>query len=129
MKKGELTFGEKTSEADLEKILPQLPIDLPKSYIDFLKNYNGASGDLPIQPFCFEIWQINEIVEANKDAEIQKYLPNYFGIGGNGGGELIAINLKTKKIYAIPFIVMEEQDAWLIAESFEEFQNLIGYSE
>ena len=121
MKKGFLEFSEKPSEAELEKFLPQLPLNLPKSYIDFLKRHNGANGDLPVQPFWFELWQINELNQANQDAEIQKYLPNYFGIGGNGGGELLAFNLENQKVFTIPFIVMEEKDALLIAESFEEF--------
>lgn len=128
MKKGELEFGKKPSEAELEKILPQLPANLPKSYINFLRNHNGANGDLPIQPLYFQLWQIDELVQANQDAEIQKYLPSYFGIGGNGGGELIAVNLENQKIFAIPFIGMEEQDAWLIAESFEDFERIIGFT-
>ena len=127
MKKGFLEFGEELSEAELDKFLPQLPSNLPESYIQFLKKHNGANGDLPIQPFCFELWQIDELVQANQNAEIQKYLPNYFGIGGNGGGELISFNLKTLKVFAIPSIVMEEKEALLIAESFEEFEKIIGF--
>ena len=127
MQKGELEFGEKPSEADLEKFLPQLPLNLPDSYINFLKKYNGANGDLPIQPFYFQLWQIDELIQANQEVEIQEHIPNYFGIGGNGSGELIAINLENQKIFAIPFIGMEEKDAWLLAERFEEFEKIIGF--
>jgi hypothetical protein len=128
VKKGNLELGERPSEADLEKFLPQLHSSLPENYINFLKNHNGAKGDLPIQPLYFELWQINELIQANPDSEIQKYLPNYFGIGGNGSGELIAINLENQKIFAIPFILMEEQDAWLIAENFDEFEKMFGFT-
>lgn len=128
MKKGELEFGNKLSDENLEKYLPQLPPNLPKSYIDFLRKYNGANGDLPIQPLYFQLWKIDKLIQANQEYEIKQYLPNYFGIGGNGGGELIAINLENQKIFAIPFIVMEEKDAWLIAESFEDFEKLFGFT-
>lgn len=129
MKKGVLEFGEKPSEAEIEKFLPQIPINLPQSYISFLKNYKGANGDLPVQPFYFQLWEISEVFQNNLDYEIPDYLPDYFGIGGNGGGELIALNLKNKKIFVIPFIPMSEQDALLIAESFEEFANIMGFTE
>lgn len=124
MKKGRLKLGAKLSDADLEKYLPQLPSNLPQSYIDFLRTHNGANGDLPIQPLYFQLWKIDELIQANQEYEIKQYLPNYFGIGGNGSGELIAINLENQKIVAIPFIIMEEKDAWLIAESFENFERI-----
>lgn len=129
MEKGSSEFGEKPTEADLEKLLSQFPPDLPESYLEFLRDHNGASGDLPIQPLYFQLWQIDEIIENNLRYEIQKYLPNYFGIGGNGGGEFFAFDLKTLKIFTIPFIPMNEEDALLVAECFEEFQSLMGYTE
>ena len=128
MKKGILEFGEKPSEADLEKYLPQLPPNLPESYIDFLKSLNDAKGDLPVQPLWFQLWQIDQLVQANQDYEVQIYLPNYFGIGSNGAGELIAVNLESQRFFAIPFIGMEEKDAWLIAENFEDFEKIIGFT-
>jgi len=128
MKKGFLELGEKSFDAELNKFMPQLPSNLPKSYVQFLKKHNGANGDLPIQPFCFELWQIDDLVQANQDYEIQKYLPNYFGIGGNGGEEFFALNLETSKVFAIPLIGMEEKDAWLVAKSFEDFENIMGFT-
>jgi len=128
MKKGELEFGKKPSEEYLEKYLPQLPSNLPQNYIDFLRKHNGANGDLPIQPLYFQLWKIDELIQANQEYEIKQYLPNYFGIGGNGSGELIAINLENRKIFAVSFIVMEEKDALLIAEGFEDFEKLFGFT-
>lgn len=129
MRKGLLELGEKPSEAEIAKFLPQLSNDLPVSYINFLKIHKGAVGDLPLQPFYFQLWELSEISDNNSSYEVQNYLPDYFGIGGNGGGELLALNLKDKKIYTIPFIPMDEKDALLVAESFEEFENIMGFTE
>lgn len=129
MKKGLLELGEKPSEAEIEKFLPQLPKDLPSSYIEFLRKHNGADGDLPIQPYYFQLWKISEVSDNNLGYEVQNFLPDYFGIGGNGGGELLVLNLKDAKIYAIPLIPMDEKDALLFAESFDKFENLIGLIE
>ncbi len=129
MRKGLLELGEKTSEAEIEKFLPQLSKDLPVSYINFLKNHKGAQGDLPVQPYYFQLWEISEVSDNNSGYEVQNYLPDYFGIGGNGGGELLALNTKNKKVYTIPFIPMDEKDALLVAESFNEFENIMGFTE
>lgn len=126
MKKGYLELGEKISAPDLAKYLPRLPQNLPESYIEFLKKHNGAIGDLPVQPFYFQLWQIDELVKYNQGYEIQLYLPNYCGIGGNGGGEFFAFNMETQKIFTIPFIPMKETDAILVAESFDEFEKMMG---
>lgn len=123
-----MKLGEPSSKADLEKYLPQLPSELPEAYLNFLRQYNGTEGDLPVQPYCFQLWKSDELSEANKDYEIQNYLPGYFGIGGNGGGELIAFNLKNQRIFAIPFCPMDEQDALLVAENFEEFEKTMGFT-
>ena len=127
MKKGHLELGEKPSEADIEKFLPQFPSGLPESYLDFLKKHNGASGDLPVQPWYFILWELEILIEYNADYEIQTYLPDYFAIGGQGGGEFFAFNLETLKIFTIPFVPMNEEDAILVAESFEEFENMMGF--
>ncbi len=129
MKKGYLELGEKPSEADIEKFLSQLSVDLPKSYLDFIKLHSGATGDLPVQPYYFQLWKIDEITANNSGYEVHIYLTDYFGIGGNGGGEMIAFNIKNRKVFTIPFIPMNEQDALLIAESFEEFSQIMGYTE
>lgn len=84
---------------------------------------------MPVQPFYFQLWELAEVSKNNLDYEIQNYLPDYFGIGGNGGGELIALHLKNKKIFAIPFIPMNETDSLLITETFEEFEHIIGFTE
>ena len=128
MKKGSLELGEKPSAADLEKLRLGLSFDLPESYINFLQKHNGASGDLPVQPCYFQLWRIDEIIENNQDYEIQDYLPGYFGIGGNGGGEFLAIHLENQKIFTIPFIPMDEENAWLVAESFEDLEKILGFT-
>ena len=112
----------------MEKLRLRLSFDLPESYIDFLRKHNGASGDLPVQPLYFQLWRIDEIIENNQDYEIQANLPDYFGIGGNGGGEFLAISLNNKRIFSIPFVPMKEEDALLIAESFEDLEKMIGFT-
>ena len=69
------------------------------------------------------------MIEENKGLEIDKYLPDFFGFGSNGGGELFAFEInqgKPWKIVMIPFIPMEANEAITIAQDFEEFIRAIG---
>lgn len=129
MKKGFLELGGKPDEADIKNFLPQLPKNLPSSYINFLKNHNGAIGDLPVQPFYFQLWQLGEALDNNEGYEVQEYLPGYFAVGSNGGDDMLALKIDDKKIYSIPFAPMEEESAFLVAESFEAFESIIGFTE
>lgn len=129
MQKGLLEIGEKPSEEEIKESLPQLPTNLPISYVNFLKNHKGANGDLPVQPYYFQLWEISELTNNNSDYQVQESLSDYFGIGGNGGGELLALNLKDQKIYAIPFVPMDEAAALLISENFDEFESIMGFTE
>ncbi len=69
-------------------------------------------------------------MEANRDYELADYVPGFFAFGGNGGGEMLAFDTRTSapwKIYAIPYIGNGESDALLVAESFEQFVEMIGH--
>ena len=60
----------------------------------------------------------------NNEYEITENLENIFGIGGNGGGEFIAIqnlNNKNVKIILCPFIDMKENNFIEIGNSFSDF--------
>ena len=65
-----------------------------------------------------------ELLENNNEYEITETLDNIFGIGGNGGGEFIAIqnlNNKNVKIILCPFIDMKENNFIEIGNSFSDF--------
>jgi SMI1 / KNR4 family (SUKH-1) len=76
----------KTTFEEVEKIIN---FKLPEDYKVFATNY------LEFEDFIGEqnvrLWNFDEIIEINTDYQIFKYLPRTLGIGGNGSGELIAI--------------------------------------
>lgn len=65
----------------------------------------------------FEIWKIDDLEALNKTYEIKINLPGYYGIGSDGAGELLTIELSTGKIFSIPFIPMISNERKLIADS------------
>ena len=82
-----------------------------------------------IQPWWFQIWSTDEVVEYNRGYKLAEFLPGWFAIGSSGGGEMFAIrkvDASPCPIYIVPFIVMAEKDAIKICEDFEMFAMVLG---
>lgn len=113
----------------VQTLLLQSGVDLPESYIQFLKFSNGGEGELGVSPGWFALWPAEEVLELNKGFGVQKWLPNFFGFGSNGSGELLAFDTRKTRpwsIYAVPFDVLEEEAALVVADSFAVFVEAIG---
>ncbi|MEN2474773.1 SMI1/KNR4 family protein [Burkholderia sp. GS2Y] len=59
----------------------------PKEYVDFLLITNGLNST-----GCLALHEIEILPERNAEYEVQKYLPGYFMIGDDSGGQAILIN-------------------------------------
>ena len=113
----------------LKKLSASAPIPLPSEYLELLAASNGGEGDLAIEPGWFCPWPAEEVLEQNEGYEIATYAPDLFGIGSNGGGELIAIDHSTASPFAVvmvPFIPLDRSELQMIAQSMSEFVQLIG---
>lgn len=120
-----------SSEA-VEALRTQSGLDLPRAYLAFFEQSNGGDGDLGIAPGWLSLWSIEEVLGLNRDYEVQQWIPGFFGFGTNGGGELLAFDTRTPhpwKIYMIPFVPMDANDALLVAEDFASFAQAIGRSQ
>lgn len=123
-------------EAAVQKLVKDSGLDLPDTYLTLLRYSNGGGGPLCLEgefkfkPRWFELWQVEEVIDLNMGSGVKEWLPDFFGFGSNGGGEMFAFNTGTQqpwRIYAIPFTSMEECDAWLVAESIEAFIRGMGH--
>lgn len=118
------------SEAAIQQLLTDCDLELPAAYLDQLRRSNGGEGDLALEPGWVSFWPAEEVVAFNKEYEVEENIPGFFGFGSNGGGELLAFRVCSAEhwpVYMIPFITMEEEDAVMIAEDFEEFRAAIEY--
>jgi len=114
MENYESFFGEFNLEDPLEnasfhvtRIEDRFNIKLPSDYVEFMEKCNGGEGFIGENYLI--LYPLNEIIEANEDYEVAKYLPNVLLIGSNGGGEAIAIDFnKLKKYIIVPFLFEEE---------------------
>jgi hypothetical protein len=92
---------------ELADLQVALGYDLPRVYLSFLTETNGAewgihdgnSGD------CLALWQVNEIVTLNQAYQIQRWLPHVLAIGSDGGGDAIVLNKSS----------LSHPDSWPVA--------------
>lgn len=122
------------SEAALARLRVESGIRLPSAYLTMLAESNGGEGDLGVNPGWIALWSAEDVPSHNAGYSVAEALPGFFGFGSNGGGELLAFDVRGGEPYPIvmvPFIPMQVEDAVKIAGSFEELRKFIGkqYSE
>lgn len=114
--------------ADLEELRLGAPGPLPECYVELLSLADGGEGKLGAEPGWFQLWPASTVIALNDSHEVLEHLPGYFGIGSNGGGQLLALHLDSPgaPVYRVPFIPLDASEARVVAATFEEFVALMG---
>lgn len=113
----------------LRRLASAAPVALPLEYLDLLASSNGGEGELGVEPGWFQLWPAEEVMELNRGYCVPEFLPGFFGFGSNGGGELLAFDLRggpPYRVTMVPFIPMDADEAVTIAENFAEFVAALG---
>lgn len=107
---------------DVDQIENKIHFNLPLDYKKYIQHYIGFEKNIGQQ--FIRLWDLNELLEANADYGIFESLPNTLGIGGNGGGEFIAIEMLGMNDYRIvlsPYIDLDKDYHIEIGDSFTDF--------
>ena len=111
------------------ELLLQSELQLPEDYLAFLRFSNGGEGDLGDSMGWCSLWPAEEVLQLNRDYEIQQWVPGFFCIGSDGGGEGLCFDTRTSapwKLYKIPFVSLAESEAMPLADSFAAFIQALG---
>jgi len=117
------------SESAIQALLADCDFVVPQEYLWFLSYSNGGEGTLCIEPWWFQIRPVEDVAAYNRGYRVEKYLPGFFAIGSNGGGDMLAIRKRDGSpcpVYMVPFCPMAECDAVQIADDFEMFVMAVG---
>lgn len=87
-----------------------------------IKRLGIKSFYIEAQDFEFDFWDIEKIDEYNEMYNVDEYIPGYYGIGTDGGGEILTVEIETGIIYSIPFIPMNVSERKEISKSIEELK-------
>ena len=121
------------SEEAVAKLVEQAPVELPGAYLDLLRHSNGGEGPLPVQPLNLCLYPAEEAIQIETEGTFKEYFPGFFVIGGNGGGEAIAIDIRHSAPWPVICFDMTniflEESVQPVAPDFDAFVKMIGLEE
>ncbi|MDN3672965.1 SMI1/KNR4 family protein [Flavobacterium branchiarum] len=107
-----------TSE-EIDLFLKQIDFILPEGFIDFFIETDGA--DISTDENFILLWALTEMIQLNKDYNVEEYAPEFFIFGSDGGDIAFAIERITGDIYEMPFIGMSKEESVFRNNSFTDF--------
>ena len=84
-------------------------------------------GELSVEPEWYVLWRPEELEEFNRDYQLAEYAPGFLTFGGNGGGELLAFDMRRSGNWPVVCFdpIDPEGSIEQIAPSFEQFIALV----
>jgi hypothetical protein len=114
----------------LEELRGVAGSDLPNEYYNLLAFSNGGEGPLSIEPGYFALDTAEDAASNKRQRTFEEFFPGFFVFGGNGGGELIAFDLRDAKPWPIVMIDMTnidlDESVVKIADNFPVFLEAVG---
>ncbi|WP_256753500.1 SMI1/KNR4 family protein [Mesorhizobium sp. Mes31] len=119
-------FDAPAEAAVVDGLSARLGVALPKDYTKFLKEHNGGEGFIGDSYIIF--FKAEELVDFNREYEVEKYAPGILLFASNGGGEAYGFDTHDVEmpIVRIPFIFMERQSAETIARDLADLFATLG---
>lgn len=118
----ELHMNQPGNIETLKKVEEYFKVILPKQYIDFMLTANGAEGDVGDNSYLV-LWSAEEIIELNKDYEVNEFAPGLLLFGSNGGMDAYAFDTRRESlpIIEVPFIGMGLEEVKDCGDTFLDF--------
>ena len=103
----------------IEAFLKEINFNLPSGFIEFFEKSNGA--DISSEEKYVILWALTDMIQLNKDYNVDEYAPGFFIFGSDGGDTSYTIERNTGDIYEMPFIGMSNEEAVFNSSTFTEF--------
>lgn len=114
-------FEKKVTPAEnIQLIQSEIGFQLPEDYLYYLLNYKGFEGFIGLEYVV--LWDVDELLQLNKDYDILSSFPETIAIGSNGGSEFIGIafNDQQYRLVVSPFIDLDCAYHIDIGDSFSD---------
>lgn len=121
------------SSETIEQLKQAFPFALPESYLSLLSYSNGGEGPLAVQPWYVCLYPAHEVIGIQQSGAFGGFFRDFLVIGGNGGGEAIAFDLRSAAPHPVVAFDMSNSDlaesVLRIADSFDAALPLIGVAQ
>lgn len=110
------------SDAAIEQLIADCPMQLPEAYLAFLRLSNGGTAELSETPWAADFWAAEDIIALNDDYGVGESAPGFLAFGSNMGEEMLVFDKRHGAASAIYFISWAEpskEDVLRVADSFE----------
>jgi hypothetical protein len=116
-------------EAEIQQLIRECHLQLPDEYLDLLRFTNGGETELALPPRLFVPYEVEYVLELLRDKPFDEIHDSFFIIGGNGGLETIAFDLRSKPPYPVVMIdlIGGGKTAIEIAPDFTAFLAAVGF--
>lgn len=118
------SFPERDIKSEIEVIAVESysKLKLPKDYLFYLENYFGIDQFIGVE--FIKLWSLEEVIHSNENYNIVQQLNRTLGIGTNGSGEFIGIEMdqnENLRIILSPFVDLNSKNSIEIGKSFTDF--------
>lgn len=126
------TDGELNPPADpalVEGLSSSFGVAVPDDYLNFLREHNGGEGFIGTKYLIF--WKAEELVDFNRQYEVEEYAPGILLFGSSGGGEGYGFDTQAASvpIVRVPFIGMDRDSAEPVAKNLAELFAVLAASQ
>lgn len=113
------------SEEAIKSLQESVTIDLPVSYIQFLRYSNGIEGPIGSKHYL-QLWPAKEVVQETIGYGGVKYAPGLLMIGSNGGNVVYGLDLREANpvggaFVEMDFIGLDWEDVFYRTKTFDAF--------
>lgn len=94
--------------------------EAPPDYLQAFARYQGGAGEAGTA--YLDLWEPEEVLEANEDYQVAEFAPGFTVFGSDGGDTAYAFERTSGFIHEFPFIGMTmDEPATFRSQSFEGF--------
>jgi hypothetical protein len=98
-----------------------MDVSAPPKLISYYSSGKPLVCELDADPYLCEFWPLGELATYNREYEVPRYAPGFFGFATSGGGEMFAISPSGAVVH-LPFIGMAPSEAITLAPTWGAFE-------
>jgi hypothetical protein len=121
----QLNKNEAPDNNDYSLLLKKIDFDIDKDFLEFIKNHNGAEGNIGSNRYIL-FWNTEQLISLNPYYEDDTKCEELFFFGTDGSNLGYAFDKKNKKIVSIDFLDISQIQSDIIADTFLSFLNVLS---